>query len=252
MKILLTPAKSIQTEGIKAEVFSEMPRFVSESEKLVKKLKKLKPKALASLMDISMDLANLNHTRFLQWSTELQEEWLPAAAIFTGEAYKGLNYNELSETNKQRAQERLRILSGLYGLLKPADLILPYRLEMGTPFQPTPKETSLYSFWRPKLTKSLASELSSDEIIINLASAEYSKALDFKKLKNRVITPTFKEFKNGKFSTVMIFAKHARGSMSRYLIENNLEDIEQLKTYNVDNYEFNEAQSSENEWIFVR
>jgi cytoplasmic iron level regulating protein YaaA (DUF328/UPF0246 family) len=218
----------------------------------VKKLKKLKPKALASLMDISMDLANLNHTRFLQWSTELQEEWLPAAAIFTGEAYKGLNYNELSETNKQRGQERLRILSGLYGLLKPADLILPYRLEMGTPFQPTPKETSLYSFWRPKLTKFLASELSSDEIIINLASAEYSKALDFKNLKNRVITPTFKEFKNGKFSTVMIFAKHARGSMSRYLIENDLEDIEQLKTYNVDNYEFNEAQSSENEWIFVR
>ena len=252
MKILLSPAKSIQTEGIKAEVFSEMPRFISDSEKLVKKLKKLKPKALASLMDISMDLANLNHTRFLKWSTELQEEWLPAAAIFTGEAYKGLNYNELSETNKQRGQERLRILSGLYGLLKPADLILPYRLEMGTPFQPTPKETSLYSFWRPKLTKFLASELSSDEIIINLASAEYSKALDFKNLKNRVITPTFKEFKNGKFSTVMIFAKHARGSMSRYLIENDLEDIEQLKTYNVDNYEFNEAQSSENEWIFVR
>ena len=252
MKILLSPAKSIQTEGIKAEVFSEIPRFISDSEKLVKKLKKLKPKALASLMDISMDLANLNHTRFLQWSTELQEEWLPAAAIFTGEAYKGLNYNELSETNKQRAQERLRILSGLYGLLKPADLILPYRLEMGTPFQPTPKETSLYSFWRPKLTKFLANELSSDEIIINLASAEYSKALDFKNLKNRVITPTFKEFKNGKFSTVMIFAKHARGSMSRYLIENDLEDIEQLKTYNVDNYEFNEAQSSENEWIFVR
>ena len=184
MKILLSPAKSIQTEGIKAEVFSEMPRFISDSEKLVKKLKKLKPKALASLMDISMDLANLNQTRFLKWSTELQEEWLPAAAIFTGEAYKGLNYNELSETNKQRGQERLRILSGLYGLLKPADLILPYRLEMGTPFQPTPKETSLYSFWRPKLTKFLASELSSDEIIINLASAEYSKALDFKNLKN--------------------------------------------------------------------
>ncbi|MBM3454721.1 MAG: peroxide stress protein YaaA [Bacteroidetes bacterium] len=252
MKILLSPAKSIQTEGIKAEFFSEMPRFVSDSEKLVKKLKKLKPKALASLMDISMDLANLNYSRFQLWSTELHDEWLPAAAIFTGEAYKGLNYNELSETNKQRAQERLRILSGLYGLLKPADLILPYRLEMGTPFQATPKETSLYSFWRAKLTKSLASELSSDEIIINLASAEYSKALDFKKLKDRVITPTFKEFKNGKFSTVMIFAKHARGSMSRYLIENDLEDIEQLKTYNVDNYEFNEAQSSENEWVFVR
>lgn len=252
MKILLSPAKSIQTEGIKAEVFSEMPRFVSDSEKLVKKLKKLKPKALAALMDISMDLANLNHSRFQQWSTELQEEWLPSAAIFIGEAYKGLNYNELSETNKQRAQERLRILSGLYGLLKPADLILPYRLEMGTLFQATPKETSLYSFWRPKLTKSLASELSSDEIIINLASAEYSKAIDFKKLKNRVITPTFKEFKNGKFSTVMIFAKHARGSMSRYLIENDLEDIEQLKAYNVDNYEFDAKQSTENEWVFIR
>jgi cytoplasmic iron level regulating protein YaaA (DUF328/UPF0246 family) len=252
MKILLSPAKSIQTEGITAEVFSEMPRFISDSEKLVKKLKKLKPKALAVLMDISMDLANLNHARFQLWSTEIQEEWLPAAAIFTGEAYKGLNYTELSEANKRKAQDRLRILSGLYGLLKPADLILPYRLEMGTPFQATQKETSLNSFWRPKLTKSLAGELSSDEIIINLASAEYSKAIDFKKVKNRVITPIFKEFKNGKFSTVMIFAKHARGSMSRYLIENDLEDIEQLKTYNLDNYEFNEAQSSENEWVFVR
>lgn len=199
-----------------------------------------------------MDLANLNHARFQHWSTELPMEWLPAAAIFTGEAYKGLNYNELSESNKYKAQERLRILSGLYGLLKPADLILPYRLEMGTPFQPTPKETSLYSFWRPKLTKHLAKELSTDEIIINLASAEYSKAIDFKKLKKRVITPIFKEYKNGKFSTVMIFAKHARGSMSRYLIENEMEDIEQLKTYNVDNYEYDAKQSTENEWVFIR
>lgn len=252
MKILLSPAKSIQTEGIKAEVFSEMPGFVTDSEKLVKKLKKLKPKALAALMDISMDLANLNHLRFQNWSTELHEEWLPAAAIFTGEAYKGLNYNELTERSKHKAQERLRILSGLYGLIKPADLILPYRLEMGTPFQPTPKETSLYSFWRPKLTKQLASELNPNEIIVNLASAEYSKAIDFKKLKNRVITPTFKEFKNGKFSTVMIFAKHARGKMTRYLIENDLINIEELKLYSIDNYEFSANQSTENEWVFIR
>jgi cytoplasmic iron level regulating protein YaaA (DUF328/UPF0246 family) len=252
MKILLSPAKSIQTEGIKSEVYSNMPAFVSESERLVKKLKKLKPKSLAAMMDISTDLANLNYDRFQHWSTETQEEWLPAAAIFTGEAYKGLNYNELSESSKQKSQERLRILSGLYGILKPADLILPYRLEMGTPFQLTPKETSLYSFWRPKLTKHLAKELSTDEIIINLASAEYSKAIDFKKLRNRVITPIFKEFKNGKYSTVMIFAKHARGRMSRYLIENDLADIEELKNYNVDNYEFNQEQSAENEWVFIR
>jgi cytoplasmic iron level regulating protein YaaA (DUF328/UPF0246 family) len=252
MEILLSPVKSIQTEEIRAEVYSEIPHFISDSEKLDRKLKKLKPKSLSTLMDISMDLANLNHSRFQNWSTELPMEWLPAAAIFTGEVYKGLNYNELSESSKHKAQERLRILSGLYGLLKPADLILPYRLEMGTPFQPTPKETSLYSFWRQKLTKQLASELNPNEIIVNLASAEYSKEIDFKKLKNRLITPTFKEFKNGKFSTIMIFAKHARGSMSRYLIENELEDIEQLKTYNVDNYEFETSHSSENELFVVR
>jgi len=146
----------------------------------------------------------------------------------------------------------LRILSGLYGLLKPADIILPYRLEMGTPFQVSPKETSLYSFWKTKLTKHVVHELTSDEVVINLASAEYSKAIDFKKIKNPVITPIFKEFKNGKFSTVMIFAKHARGRMSRYLIENDLNNVEDLKTYNIDNYEFDEKQSSKNEWVFVR
>jgi cytoplasmic iron level regulating protein YaaA (DUF328/UPF0246 family) len=252
MKILLSPAKSIQTEGIKPEVFSEMPVHLKDSEKLVKKLKKLKPKALSQLMDISMDLANLNYNRFQEWSTENKEQWLPAAAIFTGEAYKGLDYNNLNSEHKIKAQERLRILSGLYGFLKPADLILPYRLEMGTPFQVSPKETSLYSFWRPKLTKELASELTTDEVIINLASAEYSKAIDFKKINNPIITPIFKEFKNGKYATIMIFAKHARGRMSRYLIENDVNNSEVLKTYNIDNYEFDEKQSSKNEWVFVR
>ena len=252
MKIFLSPAKSIQTEGIKPEVFSEMPQFIKESEKIVKKLKRLKPKGLADLMDISLDLANLNFNRFQNWSIDNNTEWLPAAAIFTGEAYKGLDYNILTSDQKTKAQERLRILSGLYGILKPGDLILPYRLEMGTPFQPTPKETSLYSFWRPKLTKQIASELNPNELIVNLASSEYSKAIDFKKLKNPVITPIFKEFKNGKYSTVMIFAKHARGRMSRYLIENDLQDIEELKTYTIDNYEFDEKQSSAYEWVFIR
>ena len=141
MKILLSPAKSIHTAGVEPEQFSEYPLFIKDSEKLVKKLKKLKPKVLAQLMDISMDLAQLNFDRFQQWSVEKDELWLPAASIFTGEAYKGLNYLELSTEHKKIAQERLRILSGLYGILKPADLIFPYRLEMGTsfPFQPRRK-----------------------------------------------------------------------------------------------------------------
>lgn len=252
MKILLSPAKSIQTEGVKPEQFSEYPLFTKDSEKLVKKLKKLKPKALAQLMDISMDLAQLNFDRFQQWSIEQDELWLPAASIFTGEAYKGLNYLNLSTEHKKMAQDRLRILSGLYGILKPADLIFPYRLEMGTSFPVSAKEKNLYAFWKDKLTKQLNQELGSNEVIINLASAEYSKAIDFKKITNQVITPTFKEFKNGKFSTVMIFAKHARGRMSRYLIENDLKDVEELKLYTVDNYEFSANQSTESEWVFVR
>ena len=163
-----------------------------------------------------------------------------------------MNYLALSDEQKKIAQDRLRILSGLYGILKPADLIFPYRLEMGTSLPVSTKEKNLYAFWKEKLTKQLNKELSTDEVIINLASAEYSKAIDFKKITNQVITPTFKEFKNGKFSTVMIFAKHARGRMSRYLIENDLKDLEELKLYSIDNYEFSATQSTDNEWVFVR
>ena len=251
MKILLSPAKSIQTKGVKPELFSEMPLFIQESEKLVKKLKKLKPKSLTQLMDISMELAQLNFERYQRWSLE-EDYWFPAASIFTGEAYKGLNYMELSAASKETAQDRLRILSGLYGLLKPADLIFPYRLEMGTSLPVSKKDKNLYSFWKEKLTKQLNKELTQNEIVVNLASAEYSKAIDFKKIKNPVINPIFKEFKNGKYSTVMIFAKHARGRMSRYLIENELSTIEELKLYSIDNYEFSANQSTENEWVFVR
>ncbi len=251
MKILLSPAKSIQTEGVQPELFSEIPLFIKESEKLVKKLKKLKPKSLTQLMDISTELAQLNFARYQRWSLE-EDYWFPAASIFTGEAYKGLNYLALSDEHKKIAQDRLRILSGLYGILKPADLIFPYRLEMGTSLPVSTKEKNLYAFWKEKLTKQLIKELSTDEVIINLASAEYSKAIDFKKITNQVITPSFKEFKNGKFSTVMIFAKHARGRMSRYLIENDLKEVEELKLYSVDNYEFSATQSTDNEWVFVR
>jgi cytoplasmic iron level regulating protein YaaA (DUF328/UPF0246 family) len=251
MKILLSPAKSIQTEGVKPELFSEMPLFIKESEKLVKKLKKLKPKSLTQLMDISTELAQLNFARYQRWSLE-EDYWFPAASIFTGEAYKGLNYLGLSDESKKTAQDRLRILSGLYGLLKPADLIFPYRLEMGTSLPVSTKEKNLYAFWKEKLTKQLNKELTKNEIVVNLASAEYSKAIDFKKITHQVITPTFKEFKNGKYSTVMIFAKHARGRMSRYLIENDLSTIQELKLYSIDNYEFSANQSTDNEWVFVR
>jgi cytoplasmic iron level regulating protein YaaA (DUF328/UPF0246 family) len=143
-------------------------------------------------------------------------------------------------------------LSGLYGILKPFDLISPYRLEMGTKFSPNSKSKNLYEFWSDKVTNYLLDELESDEPIINLASIEYSKVINFKRIPNLTITPIFKEFKNGKYSIVMMYAKHQRGKMARYLIDNALKSVDELKIYNLDDYSFDGKLSTEKEWVFVR
>jgi len=254
MKILLSPAKSLQlTDNWKAPLATQAC-FLEESEKLIKKLQKFSPKKIAQQMSISPDLAELNHARFQQWlkPLEVSENIIPAIFAFNGEVYKGFDVSSLSELELTRAQESLFILSGLYGVLKPLDLLYPYRLEMGTRWQISPSQKNLYDFWRKKLTNHLKSELSANESIVNLASTEYSKVIDFKLLKNKVITPQFKEFKNGEFKVVMMYAKHARGAMARYIVQNNLKEIEELKLYTVDGYTYDEKQSTESEWVFVR
>jgi len=254
MKILISPAKSIN-ESCQFPAFNySQPTFSKEAKALVGKLKKMKAKDIMELMHVSKDIAELNVNRNKSWhlSDQPTDDVKPAAFLFTGEVYKGLDAGSLSETELEKAQKDLRILSGMYGLLKPMDLIHPYRLEMGTRWQIKENVSSLYQFWGDKLTKSLLKETEKGEGIINLASAEYNRAILWKKIKNPVVTPIFKEFKNGEYKVVMIFAKHARGAMARYIIQNELTNLEDLKNYQVDGYSFDEKQSSASEWVFVR
>jgi cytoplasmic iron level regulating protein YaaA (DUF328/UPF0246 family) len=253
MKILISPAKSIDEKALKSSV-STIPIFQNEAQKIVKNLRKFKVEDLKDLMSISEDLAQLNFKRYKNWkkSTSENEALISAGSAFSGEVYRGLDLSSLSTEELEIATKDLRILSGMYGVLKPTDLIYPYRLEMGTRFSPIEEQKNLYEFWQDKIAKTLKKELEKEEVIVNLASHEYFKAVDIKQIKNRIITPVFKEFKNGKFSIVMMYAKHARGAMARYLIQNQLANIEELKIYKIDGYSFDANQSTENEWVFVR
>ena len=254
MKVLLSPAKSIDSSDLSGNYPSSVPFFLKEAKQLVGKLKKMGAPALVQLMGISTDLAELNAMRYKNWKDPLEqsEEIVPALLAFSGEVYRGLDARSLSENELLQANQKLRILSGLYGILKPNDLMYPYRLEMGTKWMITPKVKNLYHFWGKKLSQHLNSELSEGEEIVNLASSEYFKAIDQKVLKARVITPVFKEFKNGEFKIVMMYAKHARGAMARYIVQNNISDPEELKLYNVDGYQFDVNSSTEDKWVFVR
>jgi cytoplasmic iron level regulating protein YaaA (DUF328/UPF0246 family) len=253
MKILLSPAKNLNDQSTLTHE-SSIPIFEKEAYQLVKDLKKIKKVGLQELMDISLDLATQNVLRFKQWKkASLQpENAFPAVEVFDGEVYRALSVTTLESKNLARLNKQLRILSGLYGIVKPFDLIYPYRLEMGTKFSPKEGQKNLYDFWGDKVTKALKKELDKDEVIVNLASSEYFKVIRRELLKNRIITPVFKEFKNGQFTTVMMYAKHARGAMTRYLIEHPIADIEELKLYDVDGYQYNELQSTQDEWVFIR
>ena len=251
-KILLSPAKSIDTTVI-VHGKPSMPAFESEAELLILKLKKMNPKALGDLMSISDNLADLNWSRFQNWKSLINNsEAIQPVFSFTGEVFKGLEASSMNEQELLIAQDSIRVLSGLYGLLKPLDGISPYRLEMGTKFNASDSSSNLYEFWGEKLTDSLKGELKSNDVVINLASKEYSRAIHFKKIKHTVISPLFKDYKNGKLKTIMMYAKKARGSMARYIVQNNLESLEDLKNYNVDNYVYDENLSNEQEWVFTR
>ena len=254
MKIIISPAKSISYQKIENNSLTSIASFLKETESLVSKLKKLSSKKIGEMMHLSNDLAELNYNRFQNWESPLvvSENVYPAISAFNGEVYKGFDIHTLSKEELERAQNDLRILSGLYGILKPMDLIYPYRLEMGTKWEITPKTKNLYAFWGDKISKFLNNEMETDEVIINLASTEYFKAVDLKVLKSRVITPHFKDFKNGQLKIVMMYAKHQRGAMARYIIKNKLTNPDELKLYNQDGYSFDVNSSTENDWVFVR
>lgn len=252
MKIIISPAKSLDFETKANTNLYTQPRFLEQSAKLNKKLKTLSRKKLSDLMKISDDLANLNYERNQNWQTPFELENAKQAIFsFTGEVFRGIDVTTLAEDKLPVLQERLRILSGLYGLLKPLDLIQPYRLEMGTKLK-VGRTENLYKFWNNQLVDSLNKELADDELLVNLASTEYFKALPKKVLKVPMVTPVFKDFKNGQYKTIMTFAKKARGLMVRYIIENEIETIDGLQGFNIDGYLFSKEMSSENELVFTR
>ena len=256
MKIILSPAKSLNEQALCSKHEFTQPAFLSESKKLVDKIKKVSVKKIGKLMAISPELADLNYQRFQSWQLPFTEvNAKPAGYIFSGAAYQGLEFSRLDKMSKERGQRDLRILSGLYGLLKPFDLIQPYRLEMGTSFATSSKVKNLYQFWGDKLRLKLEQELSleSNPLLVNVASSEYSKAAQLEKIKYPVVTAIFKDkSKTGEYKVNMTFAKQARGMMVRYILENNLTKQEELQRFDSNGYYFVTKLSTTSEFVFYR
>ncbi|MBU2941021.1 peroxide stress protein YaaA [Lacinutrix sp. C3R15] len=252
MKLVISPAKSLDFETQLPTTKSTEAIFLNEAERLNKLLKKKSAKSLSTLMHISDNLGQLNFERNQEWNLPFtKENARPAVYTFSGDVYKGLDANTIPTDKLDTLQDTVRILSGLYGVLKPLDLIQAYRLEMGTKM-PIGKNKNLYEFWKKKVTKALNEELEEGELFLNLASNEYFKAVDVKALKVPVITANFKDLKNGKYKVISFFAKQARGAMARYIIDTNAKTIEDLKGFNYDGYGFSEAMSTEKELLFIR
>ncbi|MCB0389598.1 MAG: peroxide stress protein YaaA [Winogradskyella sp.] len=252
MKLVLSPAKSLDFESKLPTTKTSEGQFLSDSERINKLLKKKSAKSLSKLMSISDDLAQLNYQRNQEWQLPFtKDNARPAVYAFNGDVYRGLDVYTLDTKNIDKLQDTVRILSGLYGVLKPLDLIQPYRLEMGTKLS-IGKNKNLYEFWKKKVTKALNEELEDNELFLNLASNEYFKAIDSKTLKVPVIEIDFKELKNGDYKTIGIYAKLARGLMARYIIDTNAKTLEDIKGFNLENYRFHEQLSKENRLVFTR
>lgn len=254
MIIILSPAKTLNFKSDNPTQKYSIPRYPDYAGKLVEIIRNYPPSKLCELMQISNGLAELNFLRFQKWSlNHFPENSKQSLFAFNGEVYNGLKALSLKENEINFAQKHLRILSGLYGILKPLDLIQPYRLEMGTPVK-FHRHKNLYSFWNGLINLTLNEELNSDSsnTLINLASIEYAKAANFKKIRGRIITPVFKELRGDKYQMITVYAKKARGLMTRFIIENQLENPEDIKTFDQEGYAFSEQLSSQNEWVFTR
>lgn len=254
MLIIISPAKTLDYESaISVKGQSEI-MFPKESKQIIRILKKLKPEDIEKLMKVSHKIAMLNYDRFAQWKYPfIEQDSRQAIFAFKGEVYNGLDAYSLNQEDVDFAQDHLRMLSGLYGVLRPYDMMLPYRLEMGTKLE-TNKFKGLYDFWGDKIRKNLqkAVDKSGSKVIVNLASAEYFKAAKLNKMKAEIITPSFKEARDDGYKMITIFAKKARGLMSRYIIQNKIENAEDLKHFDWEGYFFNEELSIGNNYIFTR
>jgi cytoplasmic iron level regulating protein YaaA (DUF328/UPF0246 family) len=254
MLTVLSPAKKLTKECTAIGSAHTKPVFLNQSKTLVNVLKSYDPPGLASLMGISEKLSELNWERYQSWtsnfSTDLSRE---AMYLFKGDTYEGLNAETLNESDISFAQDNIRILSGLYGVLRPLDLMLPYRLEMGTKLQNSAGK-NLYEFWGDQLSNELVKELNNhkEKTIINCASNEYFKSIDNSGLNAEVVTPVFKEMKNGKSRIISFYAKKARGMMARFIVDNRIDKRDQILDFNLAGYKYDSASSEKNKPIFSR
>ena len=250
MHILISPAKTLSMDSTNVVANYSLPPFQKQSKELISHLKKLKATDIQNLMTVSSKIAELNAERFDSWTLPFDlSNAKQAIFAFKGDVYTGLDADTLSTAEIEFAQNKVSILSGLYGLLKPLDLMQAYRLEMGTKLA-TKKGKNLYEFWTTHITNELNTR--EQDLIINLASNEYFKAIDNKILKANVITPVFKDEKNGVLKVISFFAKKARGMMVRFIVQNHMSDVNELKSFNSGGYAFSEALSTDKEWVFTR
>ena len=254
MLVVISPAKTLNFESPARTTASSMPTFLKDSEQLIRQLRKFSPSEIAELMNLSDKLAVLNSTRYESWKLPFTAKNAKQAMLaFRGDVYLGLDADSFTKKDDEFAQLHLRILSGLYGVLKPLDLIQPYRLEMGTSLN-TRHGNNLYRFWDDKITNYLNAELAThqDGTLINLASNEYFKVLRPNKLDADIVTPIFKDKKNGQYKVISFFAKKARGMMARFIIKKKIQTPEGIKLFDVGGYSFNPEFSSEKDWVFTR
>lgn len=254
MLILVSPAKTLDFEQPPLTREHSLPDFLSSSQQLINVCRQLTPADIASLMKVSDNIAGLNAARFGDWQPDFSlDNAKQAIFAFRGDVYTGLDADSLGKPALERAQQQLRILSGLYGLLRPLDLIMPYRLEMGTKLANS-KGKNLYEFWGNSLTEAVNEclEAQNDKLIVNLASNEYFKAIKPKQLDGQLVSPVFKDFKNGQYKVISFFAKRARGMMARYLLEQKVDSLEAIKSFNLAGYYYSEADSTPAEPTFLR
>ncbi|MGB7784629.1 MAG: peroxide stress protein YaaA [Salinimicrobium sp.] len=253
MKLVVSPAKTLDYETKLPTTRGTQPSFLETTATVNRKLARMSKHEIAELMHISDKLADLNYQRYQEFEEEHNKKnSRPAAYAFAGDVYTGLEAYTIPTEKIDFLQDTLRILSGFYGILRPLDLIQPYRLEMGTSLS-VGRKKDLYELWHEKITDFLNKELEDDELFVNLASQEYFKAIDTDKLKVPVITPVFKDFKNGKLKIISFYAKKARGSMVRYIVDTEAKTVDELKAFDYDGYRYSAEESKkENELVFTR
>lgn len=252
MKLVISPAKSLNWETNYSENLQlSQPRFLEESAKVNNALKKYSPKKLMKLQSISINLAELNYSRNQNWEAKTDDIYgMPAVFAFDGDVYRGLGISDWAENHEERIQSDLRILSGLYGILRPFDIIRQYRLEMGTRLK-IRRTNNLYQFWRKHIAASLKAEMEEGERLINLASSEYFKSIDLKELKRPVTQVEFKDRSNSGFKVMSFYAKKARGMMARFILENNIKDLNGVTSFDKDGYFFDSENSNEEKLVFL-